>query len=102
MKKIIDGKRYDTDTATSITFIEYGTPGDFRHRLEELFKTKKGNFFLSYNGGALSKYATNEGPNLVRGSSGIQPLTVEEALTWCETNNIDGSIIEKHFDVDDA
>lgn len=102
MKKIIDGKWYNTDTATSLGYIEFGTSNDHRYMLEELYKTKKGSFFLYYTGGARSKYAVNEGPNLVGGSSGIRLLTPEEALEWCETNNIKPEIIEQHFDIEEG
>ena len=102
MKKIIDGKRYDTETATSLGYREFGTFNDHHYVFEELFKTKKGSFFLHYAGGGRSKYAIDVGPNLVGGSSGTRPLSSTEALEWCENNDIKAEIIEQHFDIEEG
>lgn len=102
MKKIIDGKRYDTETATQIGFWEFGTSNDHKHVYEALYKTPRNRFFLEYAGGAMSKYAIDQGPNLVGGSSGIRVLTSEEALEWCEQHELDPEEIEKHFPIEDA
>lgn len=102
MRKVIDGKVYNTETATKIGFTEYGTKGDYKYCHEALFKTPRGRFFLEYHGGALSRYAIDEGPHLVSGSSGIRLLTEPEALSWCEAAGFDASVIETHFTVEEG
>ena len=57
MKKIIDGKLYDTDTATYIAHREFGTPGDFNHVEETLYQKKTGEFFVCGEGGAMTLYS---------------------------------------------
>ena len=48
MEQIIDGKRYDTETATLVTSDYYwdGSNHDRHGRNTFLYKTSKGNFFL--------------------------------------------------------
>lgn len=58
MKKIIDGKLYNTETATFLGDYEYSHSGDFRHMYEALYQTKKGTYFLFGDGGQLSRYGT--------------------------------------------
>ena len=50
MQEIIDGKRYDTETAELVTDDEYwdGSNWDRRGRNTYLYRTKKGAFFLYY------------------------------------------------------
>lgn len=102
MKKIIAGKRYDTETAIRIADWEHGESGNFHHVYEALFKTQSGAWFLEYHGGALSRYAESTGPHTCSGSSGIRLLDIDEALAWCETHDVDADIIEQHFIVEDA
>lgn len=102
MRKVIDGKVYDTETATRIGVSEYGTSGDHKYCYEVLFKTPRGRWFLEYHGGALSRYAVSQGPNLVGGSSGIRVVDEAEALAWCEAAGFDASVIETHFTVEEG
>lgn len=97
MKRVIDGKIYNTETATRIGFTEFGCSGDHRYRREALFKTPRGRYFLEYTGGALSRYAVDHGPNLVGGSSGIRVLDEADALAWCESAGFDADTIAAHF-----
>lgn len=85
MVKIIDGKRYNTDTATEILHYWNGlSTSDFRNVSETLYITKNGNYFLCGEGGPMSKYAVSNG-NTTSGSSDIIPLTKEQAFEWCES-----------------
>jgi hypothetical protein len=56
MKKIIGGKRYDTEKSTRIACYEYSNPGDFHYVWEQLFVTPAGRYFLAGEGGALSPW----------------------------------------------
>jgi hypothetical protein len=84
MKKIVNGKRYDTETADLIASWGNGYySSDFKHCEEELYRTKKGNFFLFGEGGPMSKYAVGNG-NGYSGGSDLAPMTPDEARQWLE------------------
>ena len=84
MRKIINGKKYDTNTATACGGYEYGWGGDFNHIYEELYRKKTGEFFLYGVGGAFTKYCTECGPSSYTGGEDITPLTEKEAREWAE------------------
>lgn len=97
MKKIIDGLKYDTEK--SLLIGEGGNSlsrRDFNYCYESLYKTKSGRFFLSGEGGAMTKYSQKVDSNSRAGGSGIIPLSKEDALSWAE-NNLDSDTIEEHF-----
>jgi len=56
---------------------------DFGYFEEELYKTKKGTWFLFGKGGALSPYAISVSGGTGEGQS-IRVLTEEEAQEWAE------------------
>ena len=85
MKKIIGGKKYDTDTARLIGGISYGYPSDLNYWSEELYLKRTGEFFLYGEGGPMSKYARYCGQNQWAGGEEIIPLSLEEAQEWAET-----------------
>ena len=84
MKKIINGKRYNTDTATLIGSTGHGYPGDFEYWAEELYLKKTGEFFLYGEGGPMSKYSRRIGDNEWSGGEEIRPLSLKEAQEWAE------------------
>ena len=86
MKQIINGKRYDTQTAEELGSYWNGLGGgDFRNCTEKLYRTKKGKFFLYGVGGAMSRWSEScEGGNCQSSGSGILPLTDEAAYEWAE------------------
>lgn len=62
MRKIIDGKLYNTETALRLYDYDnklYTT--DFHYYSETLYKTKKGAYFLLAEGGAMSKMSESNG-----------------------------------------
>ncbi|MDT2830275.1 hypothetical protein P7H62_03705 [Vagococcus carniphilus] len=79
MEKIINGKKYSTETGESLATYEYGNATNWEYVYEELYKTKKGTYFLYYKGGAMSKYSESVGNGGSSGSAGIELLTEEEA-----------------------
>ena len=97
MKKIIDGKIYDTETATEIAdwSNSYGL-SDFKHCSETLYKTTKGAYFVYGEGGANSRWAEPVG-NMRGYGDGIQPMNPAEALGWCETHDVDADVIAAEF-----
>ena len=84
MKKIINGRLYNTGTAKPVGSTSYSYPGDFQHWAETLYLKKTGEFFLHGVGGALSKYSRSAGFNTVTGGEEIIPLTTKEAKAWAE------------------
>ena len=89
MKKIIDGRRYDTDTADELASDSYLYPGDHAHYEEALYRTPRGAYFLAGSGGPMSKYGQSCGPNSWSDGDGIVPLTDSEALRWIERSGAD-------------
>lgn len=92
MKAVIDGKLYNTQTATMLSAYSNGLGDrDFTHLSEELYRTKNGSYFLAGDGGPQTKYAESCGNNSVCGGEKITPLTEQEAREW----------MEAHADADD-
>ncbi len=96
MKKIINGKRYDTDTATLMGSAGYRYPSDLGYWEEKLYRKKTGEFFLYGEGGALSKYSRSFGQNEWSGGDEIRPLSPKEAQEWAE-NYLDADEYEAIF-----
>ena len=92
MKKIINGKVYDTEKAKKVAswYSSYAR-NDFHYYEEELYKKKTGEFFLYGEGNAASPYSRSCGQNEWCGGEKIVPLTFKEAQEWAE----------KHLDGDD-
>lgn len=84
MRKVIDGKKYDTNTSAKCGGYEYGCVGDANHIYEVLYRKKTGEFFLHGEGGAFTKYRRDCGPNSYTGGEDITPMTEEEARVWAE------------------
>ncbi|MDD3145500.1 MAG: hypothetical protein PHV23_05305 [Candidatus Gracilibacteria bacterium] len=86
MKKIIEGKVYNTDTAKYIAHVGNGlSSSDFRYFEENLYKTKKGQYFLVKEGGPMSKYSYGEGSKIY-GDINIELISKENILKWFEDN----------------
>lgn len=82
MKKIIDGKRYDTSTAEEVGSRSNGyRPNDLRYCLETLYRTTTGKYFLHGEGNANSRYAVERGDTSYSGQS-LVPMSEAEAFEW--------------------
>ena len=84
MKKIINGKRYDTDTAKFVGHAEYSHPRDLNYWSEDLYLKKTGEFFIHGEGGANTIYAQPAEQNWRTGGEKIRPLSLKEAQKWGE------------------
>ena len=84
MKKIINGKRYDTDTARELGRDSYSNRRDFHHWIETLYRKNTGEYFLHGVGGPATKYAVTVGQNQWEGGEKIIPLTEQAAREWAE------------------
>ena len=80
MKKIINGKLYDTDKALRLGVAKGGE--GFSHWCEELYQKRTGEFFLYGQGGAMTKYAQALSDNSWSGGEKIMPLSFETARQW--------------------
>lgn len=100
MKKVIDGKLYNTESAEMIGEDSYSGYADFRHWKEQLYRTRKGNFFLYGEGGPLSCYAVHEEDGWADGEK-IIPYTEDEAKAWVE-EHLSASEYESLFGVEEA
>lgn len=94
MKEIINGKKYDTETAEHVSGHSV-CQGSFTDYTERLYKKKTGEFFLNGHGGPMSKYAESCGQNQYCGGGATIPITIEEAKIWVET--YDDDIYEQLF-----
>lgn len=82
MKKIINGKTYDTEKATAIYTRDNGDYG-INGIKETLYRKRTGEFFLHGEGGANTRYAEQDG-NSWKGGSAITPMSFNEAKEWAE------------------
>lgn len=76
IKRIIDGKTYNTETATLIATIDLAEPGEPYEQGEELYQTRFGAFFLA----AYLEYYPDPEQSYER----IEPYTPEQARAWLE------------------
>lgn len=85
MKKIINGKVYDTETAEKVGEWDNGRLSDRLYGCcEDLYRKRTGEFFLCGEGGPGSKYAVSTGNSNWSSGSKIIPLTYEAAQSWAE------------------
>ena len=88
MNKVINGKKYNTDTAKMLAQIDNRLlPNDFGYESETLYLTKSGNYFLHGEGHVKSKYGEWRGNTRGWGEK-IIPLSEEAAKNWCQENLI--------------
>ena len=102
MKRVVDGRLYDSDTAELIHqwWNGYSTR-DFKHCEESLYRTTKGAWFLVGEGGAMSAYAEPISGGMIGGCA-LVPLSDREAQRWLEDRQADADVIGSHFKVEAA
>lgn len=87
MKKVIEGKLYNTETANLLGGNTNGLGGtDLNFISEELYLTKSGAYFLYGEGGANTRYSVSVGNNSWSGSEQIYPMSPQSAREWAEKN----------------
>ena len=87
MKQIINGKLYNTETASYIGSNRSDCyRSDFHYFEEELYRKKTKEFFLYGEGGPASVYAEQLSTGGCIEGAKIVPLTEEEAREWVERN----------------
>ena len=103
IQRVVNFMKYDTETATELARDDNGLGyQDFNDCEERLYITKQGRYFVAGKGGARTRWASHHGDSSSSGQ-GIEPLTKEEAIAWCEFHiGWDVETIEKHFDIEEA
>lgn len=97
MKKVINRKLYDTETAKEIGCCDNDYPrNDFYFYEETLYQKRTGEFFLFGSGNAASKYSRSVGQNSWCGDERIIPMAYESARKWVE-EHLDADIYEAVF-----
>jgi hypothetical protein len=87
-RKVIEGRAYDTETATFLAEASGGGySNDFSHWEELLYRTPRGRLFVAGSGGPMSRYARSIDQNSWSGGSDLRPLSDAEARQWVETNS---------------
>lgn len=85
MKRIIDGRRYDTSTAEEVATATHGYKSEFSYYEETLYCKRTGEYFLYGYGHGESKYAKQVLGDWGPGED-IIPLDYEQARQWAEKN----------------
>lgn len=91
MKKIINGRRYDTETAQQVAQYAHSYPSEFDYYTETLYRKKGGEFFLHGYGHAASPYCEWVDSSTRGAGERIVPMAYAEAQEWAE----------KHLDADE-
>lgn len=97
MKKVINGKMYNTETAEKLAEWDNGLWGNFKACAETLYRKRNGELFLHGDGGPMSIYAKPCEGGMV-GSQVIIPLSEKEARKWAE-EHLNGDKYEAIFGI---
>ena len=86
MYEIINGKKYDTETATKIGY-RFGGNGRRDHRAceETLYRKKNGEFFINGWGGSRTEYAVRLDGGMCSDGERIRPMSDYDAYQWCKS-----------------
>lgn len=96
MKRVIDGKVYNTAMAEEICDLPcHHYPGDFQYHETTLYRTPKGAYFIAGKGGPMSLWAEPCGNNGWGGGSGLRVVSQEEARSYAEAAGLDPEAMEK-------
>ena len=97
MKKIINGKRYNTMTAKKLgTNSSICSTEDPNWWVETLYQKQTGEYFLYAEGGTMSKYRAYVSGNSWESGKRLIPLEINEARAWAE-QNLNEDIYKKVF-----
>lgn len=99
-QQVIDGKRYDTETARLVYNWDSGhSSDDFNQRSKGLYRTTNGNWFILHAGGPATDMAKWYGDSCSGGQS-IEPVTEEGAFAFLQEHSGDSeanAAIEEFF-----
>jgi hypothetical protein len=99
MYKVINNKRYNTDSAKKLIEWDNGMVDQMMEFYsQELYRKKSGEYFLLSEGGAKTVYAEAVGVDSWQGGSRIDPMTYDEARKWAE-EHASAKVFEECFGV---
>ena len=84
MKKIINGKLYNTETAHLVGTWSNEMDGDFSWTEESLYQKKTGEFFIYGQGGAHTRYAQNTDATHWCEGEAITLISYDDTRQWAE------------------
>lgn len=84
MKKIIEGRVYNTETAKLLGEYSYSNRTDINYFSEKLYRTKSGAYFLYGEGGPASRYSKQVGQNRWTGGEEIRAMSPQGARAWAK------------------
>lgn len=84
MKRIINGKVYNTETSQCIAGYDVNAADGLDYFSETLYRKKTGEYFLLGEGGARTIYAVHTEDYNWKGGSKIIPMTPDVAREWAE------------------
>lgn len=88
MRKVIEGRRYDTDTAKQVGWYWDKEEGDFFHVEETLYRKRNGEYFLHGKGGAaIARYCQYRPDGSCAGEK-IVSLLEDEAKEWAAAHDV--------------
>ena len=96
MKKVINGKLYNTDTAVELACHEANATDSLNYITERLYRKRTGEYFIHGEGGARTRYAAATSDGWNRGGEAIFPLTAAEARAWAK-ERLPGDEFERIF-----
>ncbi len=104
MKRVIDGRVYNTETATEVCELPCSYyPGDFNFHQTSLYLTKNGRYFLAGKGGPMTMWAERCGNSGTSGGSGVMPLDKSDARCHAESAELSPeAMTAAGFEVEEA
>lgn len=103
MKKVIDGKVYNTETARLVGIYDNGLSiSDFDYIHEYLYQKKDGQYFLHGIGGPATVWAHHTSSHSRTDGDGWRLLTKEKAIAWAESHEMDADSMISEFDLEDC
>jgi hypothetical protein len=98
IRRVIDGKLYNTETAEEVCDMSSNhNRGDFHHHTTKLFRSRKGQYFVAGEGNALSRWSRPIGNNGSGGGDGLYLVTADEARKLAEKHCRDVETIALFF-----
>ena len=95
MTKIINGRKYSTDTATLLAYWEnMDYAFDYNWVSESLYRKRTGEFFLFCRGGAGTRYADCWDDKTRSEGTYFRPLDYQEAFNWA-SEKLSGEKVEE-------
>jgi hypothetical protein len=98
MKRILDGRIYDTETATRVCELPCSAPfGDFEWHETALYRSPRGTFFVAGRGGAASMWRQPCEDGWWSGGAGIEVITEAEARACADDARVEPDAYEEVF-----